>query len=108
MIGDLLDARQDLTGELDLAHAQRPAASGRTEAPEKKTDKLPERIEAEAARHDGVTLEMAAEKPEARLYIQLGNDFALAMSTTFLTRSEEHTSELQSRAHLVCRLLLET
>src|SRR5690625_6036120 len=25
----------------------------------------------------------------------------------FLTRSEEHTSELQSRGHLVCRLLLE-
>src|SRR5690554_6969038 len=25
----------------------------------------------------------------------------------FLSRSEEHTSELQSRPHLVCRLLLE-
>src|SRR2546422_7321476 len=28
-------------------------------------------------------------------------------SDTVLTRSEEHTSELQSRLHLVCRLLLE-
>src|SRR5690625_2232226 len=27
--------------------------------------------------------------------------------TKFLARSEEHTSELQSRGHLVCRLLLE-
>src|SRR2546422_1595746 len=27
--------------------------------------------------------------------------------TTILERSEEHTSELQSRLHLVCRLLLE-
>src|SRR5690625_3841434 len=27
--------------------------------------------------------------------------------TTILPRSEEHTSELQSRGHLVCRLLLE-
>src|SRR5207253_7998384 len=27
--------------------------------------------------------------------------------TSALTRSEEHTSELQSRGHLVCRLLLE-
>src|SRR6266498_5362918 len=26
---------------------------------------------------------------------------------TVITRSEEHTSELQSRPHLVCRLLLE-
>src|SRR2546429_4088437 len=31
-----------------------------------------------------------------------GNDVA-----TVSTRSEEHTSELQSRLHLVCRLLLE-
>src|ERR1041385_2295531 len=28
-------------------------------------------------------------------------------SLTYYTRSEEHTSELQSRLHLVCRLLLE-
>src|SRR5690625_5823238 len=28
-------------------------------------------------------------------------------SNFFCTRSEEHTSELQSRGHLVCRLLLE-
>src|SRR2546429_4194605 len=27
--------------------------------------------------------------------------------STTITRSEEHTSELQSRLHLVCRLLLE-
>src|SRR5205809_6585075 len=37
--------------------------------------------------------------------------FASGMSGRFLTsqprRSEEHTSELQSRLHLVCRLLLE-
>src|SRR2546429_5459731 len=36
---------------------------------------------------------------------------ASAMATSLLTapfdRSEEHTSELQSRLHLVCRLLLE-
>src|SRR3989442_928338 len=29
-----------------------------------------------------------------------------AVATDELTRSEEHTSELQSRPHLVCRLLL--
>src|SRR5207253_3967758 len=31
----------------------------------------------------------------------------LAIRPTDLARSEEHTSELQSRGHLVCRLLLE-
>src|SRR3989442_10372912 len=34
-------------------------------------------------------------------------DVALEMSKDALVRSEEHTSELQSRPHLVCRLLLE-
>src|SRR5438552_8870010 len=32
----------------------------------------------------------------------------LSKSCLHLTRSEEHTSELQSPDHLVCRLLLET
>src|SRR2546429_7603437 len=32
---------------------------------------------------------------------------AQAISAIVLPRSEEHTSELQSRLHLVCRLLLE-
>src|SRR5690625_5636591 len=32
---------------------------------------------------------------------------SVILSTCNRTRSEEHTSELQSRGHLVCRLLLE-
>src|SRR5437870_9840114 len=32
---------------------------------------------------------------------------SLARSASRVPRSEEHTSELQSRGHLVCRLLLE-
>src|SRR2546422_5296150 len=37
--------------------------------------------------------------------LPVGQGYALAALT--LLRSEEHTSELQSRLHLVCRLLLE-
>src|SRR2546422_6772329 len=33
--------------------------------------------------------------------------FASTPTTAAISRSEEHTSELQSRLHLVCRLLLE-
>src|ERR1041385_2904552 len=33
--------------------------------------------------------------------------FIFASLSAFAMRSEEHTSELQSRLHLVCRLLLE-
>src|SRR2546422_7166795 len=35
------------------------------------------------------------------------NPYDQSMRGAFLLRSEEHTSELQSRLHLVCRLLLE-
>src|SRR5690625_6355679 len=35
------------------------------------------------------------------------NPTSREMLTELLERSEEHTSELQSRGHLVCRLLLE-
>src|SRR5690625_5951606 len=43
--------------------------------------------------------------PQAREFLQrvLANDIDRAAEQ----RSEEHTSELQSRGHLVCRLLLE-
>src|SRR5690625_6972364 len=33
--------------------------------------------------------------------------FLISVHTSLSLRSEEHTSELQSRGHLVCRLLLE-
>src|SRR5439155_5705805 len=53
----------------------------------------------------GVSVEMAirlskgfGSSPETWLGLQMAYD---------LWRSEEHTSELQSRGHLVCRLLLE-
>src|SRR5690554_7341476 len=42
------------------------------------------------------------------LIIVMGGIFSLKFSCIFIcSRSEEHTSELQSRPHLVCRLLLE-
>src|SRR5690606_40273963 len=38
---------------------------------------------------------------------QISWDNATPVPTMLLTRSEEHTSELQSRENIVCRLLLE-
>src|SRR5690625_5714364 len=37
----------------------------------------------------------------------LSHQLAIVKQANYGTRSEEHTSELQSRGHLVCRLLLE-
>src|SRR5699024_7926281 len=46
--------------------------------------------------------------PQFHLALQSGSDAVLArMRRRYTTRSEEHTSELQSRFDLVCRLLLE-
>src|SRR5690606_40320706 len=48
---------------------------------------------------------------ELRAYLMNGGDFELLFAGKFgfnhIHRSEEHTSELQSRENLVCRLLLE-
>src|SRR3712207_7585562 len=41
----------------------------------------------------------------ASMHVQYGP--SLLLGYVFLLRSEEHTSELQSRQYLVCRLLLE-
>src|SRR5690554_7418949 len=61
--------------------------------------------------------EMAIDQAEKDLIKQLnefplvikeaGTNFSPALIANYTFRSEEHTSELQSRPHLVCRLLLE-
>src|SRR5437660_9175917 len=43
----------------------------------------------------------------ARVWLVMAASFARSIAIPTAVRSEEHTSELQSRGHLVCRLLLE-
>src|SRR5690625_5988677 len=43
----------------------------------------------------------------SRFMVTLNQDQAQCHAKCWCRRSEEHTSELQSRGHLVCRLLLE-
>src|SRR5689334_23718403 len=42
-----------------------------------------------------------------RVLVSFPTGFSRGQPTTVTVRSEEHTSELQSQFHLVCRLLLE-
>src|SRR3712207_7567720 len=63
---------------------------------------LPGSFEARKSRVDSIMRELA-DRHEARQEAASG----LAAVGRFLARSEEHTSELQSRQYLVCRLLLE-
>src|SRR5687768_17626093 len=60
---------------------------------------------------DGFNDGLLLSKPEwikniHRSYLEAGSD-CIETNTFGSNRSEEHTSELQSRLHLVCRLLLE-
>src|SRR5207253_5367081 len=48
-----------------------------------------------------------AERRRGQLYLSIVVNPDGSVSDVRITRSEEHTSELQSRGHLVCRLLLE-
>src|SRR5690625_6450650 len=57
---------------------------------------------------DLVTLIKVAQNLQAVTQFCLGcHNASIQLSLGGLGRSEEHTSELQSRGHLVCRLLLE-
>src|SRR5207253_5165740 len=65
------------------------------------------RLDTQARSRDQVFEEHGARlfvDPKSYLYL---NNTTLDYLETLIKRSEEHTSELQSRGHLVCRLLLE-
>src|SRR5699024_11865062 len=57
--------------------------------------------------HPSVWFKHSPEGTPRALPITLVAHYQHADLTTFVDRSEEHTSELQSRFDLVCRLLLE-
>src|SRR3546814_7110081 len=82
VVADHRARRRHHVGELHLADAQSAAAAGRAEPAEKEADELPEGVETEAARHYRISLEMAAEEPEVRLDVHLGDDMAFAMLAT--------------------------
>src|SRR2546429_4741199 len=65
-----------------------------------------EKVEADGLQIVGVPYKHASQDEYLRAVLErIGVDRKRA--SILLTRSEEHTSELQSRLHLVCRLLLE-
>jgi hypothetical protein len=78
---------------------------GRPSQPRKKACQLPERVEAEAAGHDGVALEMAAEEPKIGLNVEFGADVALAIGAALFADIDnaiehEHGRQRQLRIAL--------
>src|SRR2546429_9871222 len=57
--------------------------------------------------HDALPIFLRFYDPTAGAVLVDGKDIWTFSLQSFRERSEEHTSELQSRLHLVCRLLLE-
>src|SRR5258708_29986059 len=51
--------------------------------------------------------EQRTEVPDAQVHARIARHDDASRDSDATTRSEEHTSELQSPDHLVCRLLLE-
>src|SRR5262245_62799515 len=93
----------------DVTHLLEAAAAGEANAADELLplvyDELSKLASARlAAEKPGQTLEPTALVHEA--YLRLVGDCQFAGCQHFF-RSEEHTSELQSLRHLVCRLLLE-
>src|SRR5437660_4049433 len=66
----------------------------------------PSRAKAEAAGLTVTSVAQAADEADV-IMILLPDTKQKAVYEAEILRSEEHTSELQSRGHLVCRLLLE-
>src|SRR2546429_4608118 len=72
-------------------------------------------VRVEEVEHDGLVLDQIVVEPDRLALVSRQGHVQEAASPPLgrclihraLLRSEEHTSELQSRLHLVCRLLLE-
>src|SRR5947208_11689157 len=65
-------------------------------------DALP--ISSSSSQRESSTVSMETERPSRNLHFGISPK---STSNSLIVRSEEHTSELQSPDHLVCRLLLE-
>src|SRR5439155_13928668 len=61
-----------------------------------------------AGLQSGKTYHYRVKSRDGAANLAVSGDFTFATLDTPDTRSEEHTSELQSRGHIVCGLMLET
>src|SRR2546422_5495584 len=76
----------------------------------KPTMTIPDVMASTMSKTEWVTSGSMVRVSSSRISLSMGRAryaYALATCSAIVPRSEEHTSELQSRLHLVCRLLLE-
>src|SRR5215467_2662511 len=78
-VDHVLDRGQNLAGEFQFAQSERASLAGCAHPAQEKAEQLPERIEAQAAGHDRIALEVAGEEPQVRLELEHGAHQALAV-----------------------------
>src|SRR5262244_514067 len=78
-VDHVLDRGQNLAGEFQFAQSESASLAGCAHPAQEKAEQLPERIEAQAAGHDPVALEVAGEEPQVRLELEHGAHQALAV-----------------------------
>jgi len=93
---------QDLAGEFHVAAAQRAALALAAGPAEVEAEQLPERIQAQAARHDGILEEVAPEEPHVRLDGQFGVDQTAIVGAAVVGNAtdlveHEHVVDRQAR-----------
>src|SRR5690606_15745743 len=99
-----LDVIGHLAGELDLA-AKGTALAGLADPAEEEAGHLPDRVEPEAAGHDGIADEMALEEPQVGIDVEFGPDLTLVESAAgFVDMGDavehQHGRRRQARIHL--------
>src|SRR5690625_1624280 len=92
------------SGDAPLPSTARKSRRPELTRPEMKPARMLRRTIARKVRFDPGTRSHASSQSDARREPKLLRSGFISQGTL---RSEEHTSELQSRGHLVCRLLLE-
>src|SRR5215831_9983820 len=78
-VDHVLDRGKNLAGEFEFTQSERAPLTGGAQPAQEEAEQLPERIEAEAAGHDRIALEMAGEEPQVRLELEHGADQAFAV-----------------------------
>jgi len=95
--------RADLPLERDLAAPERPTGS-QTPAPgAEEAEQLPHRVHTEAARLDGVALEVALEEPVVELHVALGDEAAARPVAPEFDDAVEHEERGKRQARLEAR-----
>ena len=70
--------------ELNFANAKGTALSRLAQPAKEESRKLPKRIEAEASRHYGITLEVTRKEPQIRFNIEFSDHFSKSRGTAIL------------------------